>query len=463
MGEVSQRSAVRTATLLCLAILLAGTKFRIRDTDASINGQLDAQILLELGLYGAVLIFMYLRWTLRNVKAAAGLDGLRMVHIRHTSGEYLLWAYAAWASFSVIWSAAPLLTLVRACQLLTVLLLARATVRELGPGGALRAFSSALVGFVAVCVLVAGVFPWASNPELYTEGDFVRFAWFAVHPIQAASELGIALVLLTAASPQQPMQWRRRWVTLRPWMLGALLGIALVVTYSRGPLLACAAGVAAVLIRSNRYRRIAIATVAVVIVSAVSVLLFAVTDVGTFLENHAPAFFLRGQDAHLLTSFTGRDELWVSLLRQAFDHFWLGYGYQASRVATLEVADWAGYAHNALLQSLLDVGIVGTLLLVAAMATTLLPSLGPAVSRERISTPVIPLMLFLLVNSITNESFAGAVGSETLAFFITVLAAAQLRVPAPRQDTVRLPRMRAHSHFASGTPCVWSHAGSANT
>ena len=225
----------------------------------------------------------------------------------------------------------------------------------------------------------------------------------------------------------------------------------------------CAAGVATVLIRSNRYRRIAIVTVAVAVVSAVSVLLFAVTDVGTFLENHAPAFFLRGQDAHLLTSFTGRDELWVSLLRQAFDHFWLGYGYQASRVATLEVADWAGYAHNALLQSLLDVGIVGTLLLVAATATTLLPSPGAAVSRERVSTPVIPLMLFLLVNSITNESFAGAVGSETLAFFITVLAAAQVRVPAPRQDTVHLPRMRAHSHFASGTPRVWSHAGSANT
>lgn len=460
--RASQRSAVRTATVLCLAVLLAGTKFRIREADASINGQFDAQILLEVGLYGAVLCVLYLRWTLRNLKAAAGSVHVPMVPMRHAAGEYLLWAYVAWASCSVIWSTAPVLTLVRACQLLTVLLLARVAVGGLGPNGALRAFSSALVGFVAICVLLAGVFPWASKPELYTEGDFVRFAWFAVHPIQAASELGLALVLL-AAGAQHRMPRRRRWFTLRQWMLGALLGTALVVTYSRGPLIACAVGVATVLVRSTQRQRIAIVSVAVAAIGATGVLLFGVVDVGTFLEAHAPAFFLRGQNADQFSSFTGRSDLWRSLLQQALDHFWLGYGYQASRAATLEAAEWAGYAHNAFLQSLLDVGIVGTLLLVSAMATTFAQAFSPAVSREFTCAPLIALMLFLLVNSLTNESFAGGVGVETLALFITVLAAAQYRGHARREEAPHLPRTPAHPYLAGGTHRVWTHAGSANT
>jgi O-antigen ligase len=431
------RSGVRAATVLYLAILLAGTKFRVRDADASLNGQFDAQVLMELALYAVVLVVLFVR----SRRYGVGIRGWR------TAGDYLLWAYLAWASFSVTWSAAPVLTLVRAGQLLTVLLLARATVRELGPGAAVRAFSSAVVGFVAVCAIVAALFPWASDPELHTDGDFVRFGWFAVHPVLAATELGLALVLLTADVQQRPERWRTRWFMLPAWMLAAFLGTALVVTYSRGPLIACAVGVAALVLRSVRHQRIAIKSVAIAVVAMTAVLLFADVDVGAVLEEHAPAFFLRGQDADALTSFTGRLDLWQSMLPEMVDHFWFGYGYQASRATLLEAAEWAGYAHNAFLQSMLDVGIVGTLLLLSAIATTFLPSRSPVRARELIGSPFIPVMLFLLVNSITSESFAASPGVETLAVFTTVLAAAQHRGDA----RYRMVMHRRRSQFGAET------------
>ena len=412
----AQRSRGRTATLLCLMILLAGTKFRIRDADASINGLFDAQVLMELALYGTVLVILFVR----SSRYAVDIRG------RRTPGEYLLSAYVAWASFTVIWSAVPLLTVVRAGQLFTVLLLARAIVRELGPGGALRSLSSALVGFVAVCSLLAALFPWAaSDLELHTEGDFVRFAWFAVHPITAATQLGLALVLLTADAQQRSQSWRMRSLTLPAWMLGALLATALMVTYSRGPLIACGVAVATLVVRRVRYRRIAFASVAVA--SLTIVLLLSMVDVGAVVEEHAPAFFLRGQDADALTGLTGRVDLWESMLPEVFDHFWFGQGYQASRVALLDVAEWAGYAHNAFLQSMLDVGIVGTLLLSSAVATTFWPCRSLARTRESTRAPFTALMLFLLVNSITSEGFAASPGVETLAVFTTVLAAAAQR------------------------------------
>jgi O-antigen ligase len=397
---------------LCLAILLAGTKFRSRDADASLNGQFDQQVLMELALYGIVLVLVYLR---------SGRDAFN-VGVRPAAAEYLLWAYVAWASLSVMWSAAPLLTLVRAGQLLTVLLLARATVRELGPAGAVRALSSAVVGFVATCALAAALFQWARDPDLYIEGDFVRFAWFADHPITVAIELGLALVLLTA-DVRERGGWRTRGFTIPAWILGALFGTALVMTYARGPLIACVVGVAALVVHSGRRWKIALVSVAVIGISLV-----AGVDLQAVLRDNAPSFFLRGQDVDALTTFSGRSDLWQAMLPQIFDHFWLGYGYQASRGAILEVAEWAGHAHNALVQSVLDLGIVGTLLLVSAIATTFLPSRSPAMSRERPSAPFIPLVLFLLVVSITDEGFAGPPALQALALFTTVLAAAHHRL-----------------------------------
>src|SRR5262249_44306322 len=184
-----QRGGVdaRRFILLCLAILLAGTKFRSRDADASLSGQFDTQVLMELALYGGVLAALMLPRIRRHRMGLAN---------RPTD---LLRLYVIAAALSVTWSAAPMLTMVRVGQLITLLCLAEAMVSELGSEGAINAFASALIPFVSACVVAAVLVPSASDPELFTEGDFTRFAWFAVHPITAATHLGLALILLTHA------------------------------------------------------------------------------------------------------------------------------------------------------------------------------------------------------------------------------------------------------------------------
>jgi O-antigen ligase len=104
------------------------------------------------------------------------------------------------------------------------------------------------------------------------------------------------------------------------------------------------------------------------------------------------------------------------------EHAVLGYGYQASRATLLDVASWAGYAHNALMQTLLDLGIAGAvalgLLVAIALSAAIRPRLAPWL-RGTSAT----LMVFLALNCVGTESFAGAPGFETLLLFVCALCA----------------------------------------
>jgi hypothetical protein len=95
----------------------------------------------------------------------------------------------------------------------------------------------------------------------------------------------------------------------------------------------------------------------------------------------------------------------------------------------LEAASWAAYAHNALLQSILDLGLVGTVTLAALVLFGLLGSMtqGPA---RWLGATVATLMVFLVLNSISTESFAGAPGFQTLLLFVCALCARPAHVVA---------------------------------
>src|SRR5262249_12799128 len=158
----------------------------------------------------------------------------------------------------------------------------------------------ALIPFVSACVVAAVLVPSASDPELFTEGDFTRFAWFAVHPITAATHLGLALILLTHAR-------LKRGTGAFTMLVGMGFAAALVATYSRGPLIACLVGLATLVISRGRHVRL-IAVLTTLLVAVILTVMLMV-DVGAMVEEYAPAFLLRGQDAEALTSFTGRSDL----------------------------------------------------------------------------------------------------------------------------------------------------------
>jgi len=140
--------------------------------------------------------------------------------------------------------------------------------------------------------------------------------------------------------------------------------------------------------------------------------------------------FFRGQSADTVLGLSGRMELWDDLRPAIAGHSLFGYGYQASRSVVLDVASWAAYAHNALLQTILDLGLIGTLALVALVTIGLFGALFRALgATTRGLTPwlratVAALMVFLVLNSISTESFAGSPGFETSLLFICALCAA---------------------------------------
>lgn len=415
-GAIAWRRPRAAIWVSLVLLLLAGTKFRLREPTDSLDGVADAQILFELGLFAAVGVAGLAAWLSSRDRAKVG------------KVELLMAAYVAVALASVLWSAVPLLSLVRAMQLLILAVLAAAAVRVLQPSVSLWAPAAVGAVYTAACAALAATFPWASGTV--ERAGRVRFAWFSVHPIEVATLAAIVALGATAAIlwPPHGLSRRRAAAALLYGPAAICATAVLIVTHSRGPLLAFVAGLAilAFLRISARCRPAVVAVAAALL----AVFVTAGPDLTEWLfraatQNRAASrVVLQGQSPDEVLGLSGRMELWTDTRPAVEAHGLFGYGYQASRPILLEAADWTpAYAHNAFLQSLLDVGVAGTLALIAlvgiALSALFRPTLPP-----RVRGATAAFAVFLLVNAITTESFAGAPGLEALVLFICAMCAA---------------------------------------
>jgi hypothetical protein len=394
------------------AVLAAGTKFRLRDATDSLAGVMDWQVALELGLYAC---------------AAAALLGAcasrRFPRTRVSPIESLVLAYAALALVSSGWSEAPALTLVRAGQLAVIAGVAIAAVRILSPSNAMWTASRALAIYVVACAVSTAVF--AAETTFDPEETSFRFAWFAVHPITAGTFAAIAAVAMFSPSLFERSDAKRIAGIPRLFVTTSLVAI-LVLTRARGPLLAFAAAIAAlVLMRTSWRARLALA-------GAAGAFLFCYLAVGADFREWLEAaasnreavinrMFFRGHTADRVLSLNGRMDLWSDLSPVIAANPVLGHGFQASRAVVLEAAPWAAYAHNALLQVVLDLGLVGAAALTGLVGTAVAGALR-CTCDPWLRALVIAMMVFLVLNSISTESFAGAPGIEALLLFLCVLS-----------------------------------------
>src|SRR5215210_3157889 len=165
-------------------VLVAATKFRHRDAAASLAGEADSQVLLELVLYAVLGMAIGVIWWSKRVRL-------------HPLGrmERVLLLYVLVAAASSFWSAAHLLTLCRSLQLGTLAFAALVIVRLLTADRVLLTMSTPLMVYVLACASLAVLIPSAAGGEL--EGGVARFSWFAVHPIPAGTLAGIAALALS--------------------------------------------------------------------------------------------------------------------------------------------------------------------------------------------------------------------------------------------------------------------------
>jgi len=246
-----------------------------------------------------------------------------------------------------------------------------------------------------------------------------------MHPISAGTLTAIGVLGFLGASVLSP-PGRKRFLGIPAPCYVAALSVVLLLTNSRGPLFACiAGGVVLLLVQVEVRTRAALVLTGGTFAGAYVAFgpdltsWFAnLANQDTFLSH----LLLRNETADTLFSLNGRLDLWDELRSSIAAHPLLGYGYQASRGVVLDAASWAAYAHNALLQTVLDLGIIGTSVLVAIIVTAFVGfARAPRVSWTRATIGA--LLVFQVLNSIANESFAAAPGFETLLLFVCALGA----------------------------------------
>jgi hypothetical protein len=214
----------RTAlTFSFFLVMLAETRFRSRDPNALLSGDIDVQVAFELFLYGLILLCILVN-----------INSNRIQYRRFTLIEQILFGYVVLAIVSSCWSYDPRITAVRGIQLLILYMLCFWAVRVLGSKRVLRILAITIIFYVLLCSFMALAISW---PNTHIRG-VERFSWFSVHPIQAASYTGTALIFIIAEVLFAPSSWRRRIMGLPVWLYLIPLGLILLATRSRGALIA---------------------------------------------------------------------------------------------------------------------------------------------------------------------------------------------------------------------------------
>jgi O-antigen ligase len=411
---LAYRWPARALTAALFLLPLTATKFRRRSAAASLSGEVDAQVLFELSLYALLALIAV------AAVARTGIRGWRV-----TRREALLGTYAIIVVSSTAWSAVPTLTAVRGLQICILMLTGMIAMRVLGPGRLVGTLAAAAIPYVLVCSTLALLFPWAAGQAAAHRG-IERFTWFAVHPITAASFASVAALWVFMR-----MQALWRTAPTHAWCLGLLIVPLLIIlglTRSRGPALALVAAAGFLLVRTHAPRwMIAVFTAGAIAMATLATAGSPVSVLSQQTADAAPVrFLLRGQTVEEVVDFSGRAALWEDVRGLVSSQPLFGYGHGAARGLLLDTYAWAGHAHNALLQSVLDVGILGALPLwiaiVGAFITIASGRRWRAARLELTDTAALAYLTFFLVSGITETVFAGAPGYDLLLVASAALA-----------------------------------------
>ncbi len=390
-----------------LMLIIAGTKFRGRDASALVGGDVDSQVMFELGVYAIIGVIVLI-----NLALSEDLEGPRPL-------EIALFGYASIALASVGWSASPAITAVRGSQQMLLLATVYVAVRVIEPKLLFRSFGFQILAYVVICASLALVFPSLNGTKTGYLADAQRFSWFAVHPVAAATESGMALVFLTALA-LFGSGWKTRLCKIPFWVYAGALLLIILATRTRTAMFSALASMTVLYIA--RYKNNAgawIIGISLMVGAALFIL------VAPEVKESVQTFVLRGQDASQFTSLTGRTDLWKECLRMFASRPLFGHGFVASRALLLQVFTWAGEAHNALIESLLDLGLIG--------ATSLFVPFGSAVigSLKRLNrwrpgdnatiAWVAGALIFLTMDGIPMASFAGFLTYDPVVMMTAVI------------------------------------------
>lgn len=400
-GTVEPRSPVLlrrswVAVLPICMMVVSDYEVRRRSPGTALRsgvGGADAAVVAELAVYGAVAIYLF----------------FQLAHPprfnRPVPALTALWAFGIALAFTVFYAIYPALASARAVQLLVTCGLAHAI--------AVRADRRQidLLVHAYVVLVTASVLFGLAVPYARAEAQTNRFTWLYVHPVMAATYLGLAVVLvlgllLRRRAPAPRWPW---WIYLV--ILAVSLG-GLLATRTRGALAGCLVGCFVVaIVGAKRASRLDIAVLSVVVGVIAGIL--AMDEILSFLA--------RGESSESLRTLSARTVLWEEAFRRFWERPLFGYGLTASRGIFFDTVGLGG-GHNALINVMVDAGAFGVIVFLSLIGVLIRSArsvrLRPGVGRD---VPIIlGALAFLLVNSFTAEFMATPGNVANIWFLVLV-------------------------------------------
>jgi len=380
-----------------LALIIATEyKLRRRANDAAVSGSADPFIVLELGVYAFIGVYLLLR-----------------LKPKMRPNLILMWTvgWCLTAAVSTLYAPSPLLALVRGGQLVIIALLVLQFVND-GDVAMMRRFVHGYVVLVSASIAIGLVYVAPTSNE-----QRGRFTWLFTHSVVAGSMLAISTVLLFS-------MWLTHRVARLPWarwvyaLLFVLNVVFLVRSRTRGSIGAALVALLVVLVlwlRAAGKRDLMVS--AVVVMSAL-----ALTVGGPII-----AFYLRDSDASELASFNNRTLVWTIAADVIGARPFHGMGLTASRSVFLEQTGLGG-AHNAYINVLVDVGLLGIfwwgglVVLVFAGGWRLRRRVRRVAGAEALTfdtVAIVGVMVCQLINAITAEYVGAGVSAAALMLYMT--------------------------------------------
>ena len=354
------------AVAVLATAVISESEPRARPVAETVSGKPDLLVLAEILVYG--LVGLYLALVVPRGR------------VRYSAVELsLLFAVCTSASAS-LWSPYPLLALVRAAQLLVIgaaCLVVAAQVDRASLYRVAHGWVALVCGFTVLGVALP-----------IDRGGLAggRFSWLYVHPVVSATWLGLAvvvglhLVLQRGRGLPGP-----HWPT---WGYVAALvtcTLGLLGTQTRGAIAATVAGVLLVVGLGARRR------IEASVASAAGLLAFVLA-----LGPQVLTYLQRGESAEELATLNYRTELWGIALRIWRDAPLFGNGLGASRGAFLDETGLGG-AHNAAVELLVDVGVVGLVAWLVLIGLTVRQLVGLRTGAGRQDRPLLAAVVAFMV------------------------------------------------------------------
>lgn len=301
------------------------------------------------GVYAVTAIVAFRRW--RSLVRAA----------KHNAA---LWALVGLALVSVFWSDAPGVTLRRAAALLCTTGFGVYLAERYQPKVFLRLLGYALGMSAALSVTFVLVLPGYGISEGFLSGTW-RGVYIHRNALGRLMALGIAVFMLSG------LDGSRRWTG---W-LGAVVAFVLIVMSGSMSALVISATLIALVACAPalRWEHSVRAGVVALLILAGGI---AATIISTRVDTAVSAI---GRDV----SLTGRTEIWGAVWKMICLRPWLGYGYNGFWLGwsgasshVWRVTGWdPPHAHNGFLDLWLDLGLLGEVLFLASVTTTVYRSI----------------------------------------------------------------------------------------